>query len=252
MKVPIAGGPVTTVAANQQYPSYITLDAANVYWTTAQGNVLQGFAGNLMKMPIAGAVPTSLDACQAQPQGLAVNSTMVYWICGKFPVPGGPEELRKVAISGSNPTAILSNLSGPWGLAISATHVYWTNSSGTALMMMPLAGGSPAQIGTGPAAAKVGGLTTDGINVYWAYEGLLQVPVGGGATIMLSTFGSSSPGVGTDASNVYWSGPIKVPINGGPATSLAPGQNQPWGLAVDSTYIYWTNRGSGTVMRLAK
>ena len=72
-KVPIGGGAVTTIAANQSYPYGIATDGANVFWTNS-GN------GTVMAAPIGGGLARILASGQATPEAIAVDGESVYWV----------------------------------------------------------------------------------------------------------------------------------------------------------------------------
>ena len=51
MKVPLGGGPSTTLAGGQANPAAIVVDATSVYWTTTGD-------GTVMKVPLGGGATT--------------------------------------------------------------------------------------------------------------------------------------------------------------------------------------------------
>jgi hypothetical protein len=72
MKIPIAGGGVTTLASGLQGPYALAVDTSSVYWTS-------NFA--VMKGPIGGGSPTTLSPTNASAAayGIAVDGASVYW-----------------------------------------------------------------------------------------------------------------------------------------------------------------------------
>jgi hypothetical protein len=71
-RVPIGGGPVTTLADDQDGPSSIAVDGANVYWTNSNG-------GTVMRVATSGGALTTLASGLTHPSGIAVDATSVYW-----------------------------------------------------------------------------------------------------------------------------------------------------------------------------
>ncbi len=72
MKLPVAGGTATTIAAAQGYPQGIAVDGISVYWTNYSD-------GTVMKVPAAGGTPTILASDQNGPNSIAVSATSVCW-----------------------------------------------------------------------------------------------------------------------------------------------------------------------------
>jgi hypothetical protein len=156
-------------------------------------------------------------------------------------------------------------------IAVSGGTLYWVNSNPPNegnLMKMPIAGGAPVKLATGPFHE----LAVDADNVYLIDASkVMKVPVQGGALTTLASDGTSPTSLAIDPANVYWTvntidscppdGDIcpdgvvrKVPIGGGTPTTLASGQALPDGIAVDEQNVYWINRGimvaSTTVMKM--
>jgi hypothetical protein len=72
LKMPKAGGAVTTLASGLGGPQRIVIDATTVYWTDDVDNTI-------MKVPIAGGAPTIVASGQMGINGIAVDATSVYW-----------------------------------------------------------------------------------------------------------------------------------------------------------------------------
>lgn len=76
MVVPIAGGPLATIASGNEvdFPAAIAVDSNNVYWTNRN-------AGDVMKATLGGGSPQTLASQQGSiPGDLAVDATGVYWL----------------------------------------------------------------------------------------------------------------------------------------------------------------------------
>lgn len=150
--------------------------------------------------------PTTLASAQATPIAIAVDATSVYWVNEV----GG--SVVKVAKSGGMPvTLVPSSLAMPTAIAVDAANVYWAN--GSTLMQVSTAGGAPTMLASGQNA--IGGIATDGTEVYW------------------STLGGPADHDGTIAA---------VPVGGGTVRTLASGLDEPCGVAASDASLYWTNK----------
>ena len=72
MKVPIAGGTVTTLASGLGEAISIAVDSSNVYWGDYYEN-------NIVKIPTGGGAMTTLVSKMSVPEQIAVDSTSLYW-----------------------------------------------------------------------------------------------------------------------------------------------------------------------------
>ncbi len=76
LSVPLAGGAVTTLAADQDQPTAVAVDATSVYWTN-QGTYGSS-AGTLMKVALEGGSPTTLAQGLIAPWAVAVGGGRAY------------------------------------------------------------------------------------------------------------------------------------------------------------------------------
>jgi sugar lactone lactonase YvrE len=277
------------IATGQNTPNGLAVDAANLYWTTSDGNVV--------KAPSTGGQATVLASGQHAPWGIAVDANNVYWVNAVT-----PGQVMSVSISGGTPIVLADLQQRPFKLAISKGVLYWTNNSGGAVMKLPLAGGSAIKVAErqgSPVAIAIEGsalywssigqgairsssivganamITTiaadqdattlfvlDG-TVYWANveleddHGTVYKLPPGGAPVALATSPAPIAAV-SDGVNVYWSDAgnntiRKVPIDGGTDSVVAAEQASPTEIVIDRNAIYWINAvPNGTIMKVAK
>lgn len=268
--------------ASNGVPTALAVDPTSVYWPA----YAQHGGGALWSRGLAGGTPQSLASFSigCMPP-IAVDATRVYWSCGPIlsvPLQGGTEvtlaaatQANALAVDGQNLYWTDTNLviqltlsggsavtlsstqgSSPWGVAVDAQSVYWTDSAAGAVMKVAIGGGTPTTLATGQSGPTV--MTVDATSVYWLDRvGLKKAPVGGGATVTLSTVASLPPygsaGIAVDATQVYWTSyatpaVLRVGLGGGTPVTLSSG-GEPMGLAIDANSVFWTDWLSAGVYR---
>ena len=278
MKLAVGGGAVTTLYSGPGQGEGIALDATSVYWTY-QLSAVDG-PGRVMKVPLGGGTATTLASGQPAPAGIVVNSTNVYWGNLATNLTSPPATVMSAPLSGvaDGGSAITLAMGQPaYSLAIDSTSIYLTGADGSAVVKLPLAGGSPETLwvqGSGTIGPEM--LAIDAANIYWTgrtdYPApvsptdrpgtVMKIPLGGGVATMLAK--EDWPGgLAADGTSVYWTGGfdssetckhegavMKVPVTGGTPVSLAPGLCSPAYIAVDATSAYWTDSMTGTLMKV--
>lgn len=122
-KVPIAGGPITTIAARESQPTAIAVDSAFVYWST------QG--GSIRKAPLNGGPAVTLATGQDQPSDLLVDAGSVYWVNSL----GG--EVMVLPRGASAAVELTSGAQDLVGLALDADSLYWTDVQDSSIGTSP-------------------------------------------------------------------------------------------------------------------
>ena len=256
-KVPLGGGPPTTLVSNDTIDGNIAVDASSVYWVRLTFSVTNS-AWYIMAVPLDGGSPTTL----AEGSGLVGDAGNVYWITGSG--------LMKASLGGGTPTTVASIPSSFFSMAVDATHTYWTtlgtlddsyqHSTDGTVMKAPFGGGTPTTIAS--AQDTPHNLVVDATSAYWIAGGsVTKASLDGGSPITLTSgmvSHSYAASIAVDTSYVYWTNGaflysggavMKVPIGGGTATTLAIAQDTPWGIAVDDSSVYWA--ANTTVVRLS-
>jgi sugar lactone lactonase YvrE len=73
-RVPVAGGPVETLASGLTLPWGIAVDSTHAYWVTNADKT-----GSVMRVPTRGGPPETLAAQQDAPVHIALDAGSVYW-----------------------------------------------------------------------------------------------------------------------------------------------------------------------------
>ena len=248
LKVPFAGGQVTTLATNQPNPGGLVLDQGNLFWSN-----VYCCSSTIMKVSASGnGSATPIASGQAGPQGLTLYDGAVYW---PNHVVGGT--LMMAATSGGNATPIVSNLDRPAGVAVDSTHVYWIEDVAGIIRKAPRAGGASTLVASGQTAPNL--LLASGKDLYWR----------SGTTMVRLALNASTPepyqpaelditSMTLDGQNIYWAakeGIKMAPLKGGSATTLVTAKETGGSAAalwVDSTSVYWLDYKAGRVVRMAR
>jgi hypothetical protein len=125
MKMPLDGGTPVTLASVKGLPcAQLTVDAANVYWTTS--SLSQAFS--VMKVPLDGGTPVTLAPSNpGGTNGIAVDTTRVYWTLITAPYRPDGGAVMSVPIAGGAATTLATGQAGIGGIAVDATSVYWAD-----------------------------------------------------------------------------------------------------------------------------
>jgi hypothetical protein len=136
--VPIDEGTVTMLSESLKplvCAVDVSVDAANVYWTTHEGALKSQF-GRVMKSPLAGGSSVSLSSIGSIPLGVASlplpigageTAESVYFTGAVPGVLEQGENVLRVPVEGGTPTTLFApQLAGT--IAVDSTSVYWTVS----------------------------------------------------------------------------------------------------------------------------
>jgi len=249
------GGPIVTLANNQDYPCSVTVDATTVYWT----NLGTGTDGAVLSVPKSGGgAPSALASGEPLPTRLAVGADAVYWI------DQGDSTIRLTSLGGVGESVLWMGLPSLPAQAIAVDEaegfVYWTSADGK-VRSTTLDGAEVQVLGftTTPAPVDLLGIAFDPANVYWTdpTDGVVVQSVKSfisdgqaSAGLVIGAGQGAGPYSIAAASEVYWTNDS---VPGGGLWAFNPTDQRsgtidmgslsgdaPFDLALDRTNIYFT------------
>jgi hypothetical protein len=137
------------------------------------------------------------------------------------------------------------------GLVRDGTNLYLALGDPGELWQIPLAGGNPLTLASGPSA--FGSVITDSVDVYWAIpdEGrIMKVAVGGGATTEAASGEGAPESLTFEGASFFWTTAVPPAIRSrakdlaSPATTLLVEPARPLGLAISAGVVYWIRPAS--------
>lgn len=163
-RVPVAGGPVQTLAANLNGPQSMQVDATRVYWVEV-GNYLAG-ASSVKSVPVAGGSATSLVSGLTGSQYIAIDAANVYYWSSYGTLSGVP---LGGATSGNPIVQWASGISGTLPLAADASSIYWTEAAnGGVLKRLTKANRNVTALTSG--FSRPDWISVDATHVYWMQD----------------------------------------------------------------------------------
>jgi hypothetical protein len=242
LRVPLAGGEVVELVADQIAPYGIAIDATHVYWTS----LLEGL---VQRVPKEGGAAEALGPWQHNPWNVEARPAGVYWINRGNPNDGAVMFLGRGA---SEPVSLVSSLHDSNLLAVDETELWWTtDGTSGSLGKLRLASGATeffAVVDT-PRA-----LALDASSVYYADAGSIRRSDRRTGPIEVLASPAVANALAVDEGSVYWTGLFegvrKIAKGGGRILTLAE-DDQSRDVAVDDACAYWAS-GAGTISRIAK
>lgn len=231
------------LAAAQNSPGDIVVDATRVYWANLGD-------GTIVSAPLEGGPTTIVAPSAGQAWSLAVSATTLSWTDNMT------GDVRALSLAGNGPPVLLATTKGAWSIAIDADRVYWSTLFAGEVFSAPLGGGPPTPLVTGFTAPS--GLALAGDRLFFGTTndaGVHAVPIAGGAPTALTIKGGF--GIAADDDHVYFGehdGRLaRVPRGGGEPEVLGIGPATPTDIALTSTAVYWAAAASdGLILKVAK
>jgi hypothetical protein len=150
--VPVQGGaPVTLAMAPPIAQGTPAADDSSIYWV---GN-------GVFSTPRAGGAVTTLAVAQQPSTGLAIDDANVYWCANSSQT----STIMSTPKTGGPSVTLVSEQTGATQFATDGKNVYWANPLSTAVMKVPVAGGSPVTVAV---VSDPGAIALDDTSVYFA------------------------------------------------------------------------------------
>lgn len=235
-RAPVTGGPVETLVSGLTNPAWLRVDATNVYWTSE---------GEIRSVPLAGGASSTLATGLGLIGDIRVDGSQLYFSTN--------QGISSVSVTGGTVSLLVTAVGDVGLFAKDASSFYWVGKSDGSVRAVPVGGGTPTILATGPTSPQSAyAIEVSSSAVYWAVlwastAEVLSVPIAGGSpTTLASMSQSTTTAFAIDDANAYFvaSGIKKVPLAGGTVSSLPdPLPNSGswiYGIALDSTSAYWT------------
>ncbi|HEX4775040.1 MAG TPA: cadherin-like beta sandwich domain-containing protein, partial [Candidatus Saccharimonadales bacterium] len=196
-KIPVGGGPVTTIGSGFGLAVAVAANAAGDVFVLDKGN------NSIVKIPAGGSNVTIATGLN-NPDGIAIDATGNLYVTNY-----GSNIVDKIPAGTGTLVPIGSGFSGPSGIAVDTygnVYVGDTGGGNYTVKEIPISGGSPMIIAGG--FFDPVGLATDAAgNVYVADElnsQVKRIPAGGGAAVVISSGILYPSGIAIDATgNLY-------------------------------------------------
>ncbi len=262
-RAPKSGGPVETLADQQESPGAIVVDSTYAYWVNEE-------SGRVVRMAKDGQGKTKNLLSSPGLQGLASDGEGLYL----------SRKLKKGAISrigkdGGAASTIAKDQPQPTRIALLGEMVLWSGQIeadddangddvpdgdegmvGGYVRCAPSAGGDTITLAL--AEGQIVGLVTSGKKAVWADAKSLRIRTGepGHEAVTLAD-GQDVRGLAADGDEVFWTsagGTVKrVLTTGGAPRILAVDIPGAGAAAVDGTHVYFARSGSsGVIYRVAR
>lgn len=223
------------LSSDALYALSITADATNVYWPNE---------GLVDFVPLNGGTEGNQSLATADASEVVTDSTAIYV--------ARSDGIMSFPSGGGSTTTVIANESPLHSLSIVGTTLFWANDN-FEIRSVHTDGTSEATLATMKSA--IGRVTADSTNAYFTCGGdVIAVRADGSALPLVLVSGLSGLGhIATDGVDVYWmdaSNLSRVPVGGGATSVITSTSGDAVDLVVDGTSIYWTT--SYAVMKASK
>jgi hypothetical protein len=137
LKVPQAGGTVTTLASAEQAPAGMAVGRTSVFYGTLGYGPLDnpGMNGQIVSVPIGGGAPRVVATGQYSPNAIALDATSVYWT-NTF-----GSNVMRASMDGGRPVTLAAALRSARDFVVDEAYAYVLHGIAQ-VMRVPLTGGA--------------------------------------------------------------------------------------------------------------